>query len=140
MKFPRRTRLLRNPFEATAYASVFFLLVLFLSLGSRLYTPGVRINLPEAANLPGTDQPTITVAMDANGQYYFQNQIIGPADLKQRLAQASEQAPEPLTLVIMMDKAARFGDLQALELLAREAGFPEVHIATASPATSRPQP
>jgi biopolymer transport protein ExbD len=140
MKFPRRTRLLRNPFEATAYASVFFLLVLFLSLGSRLYTPGVRINLPAAANLPGTDQPTITVAMDANGQYYFQNQIIGAADLKQRLVQATEQAPEPLTLVIMMDKAARFDDILALQLLARDAGLPEVLIATASPAASQPQP
>jgi biopolymer transport protein ExbD len=140
MKFPRRTRLLRNPFEATAYASVFFLLVLFLSLGSRLYTPGVRINLPEAANVPGTDQPTITVAMDANGQYYFQNQIIGAADLKQRLVQATEQAPEPLTLVIMMDRAARFDDILALQLLARDAGLPEVLIATASPAASQPQP
>jgi biopolymer transport protein ExbD len=140
MKFPRRTRLLRNPFEATAYASVFFLLVLFLALGSRLYTPGVRINLPEAANVPGTDQPTITIAMDANGQYYFQNQIIGAADLKQRLVQATEQAPEPLTLVIMMDKAARLDDLLALQLLAREAGLPEIHIATAAPAASQPQP
>jgi biopolymer transport protein ExbD len=140
MKFPRRTRLLRNPFEATAYASVFFLLVLFLSLGSRLYTPGVRINLPEAANVPGTDQPTITVAMDANGQYYFQNQIIGTADLKQRLTQATTQAPEPLTLVIMMDKSARFEDLLALQLLAREVGLPEVLIATAAPTASKPQP
>lgn len=140
MKFPRRTRLLRNPFEATAYASVFFLLVLFLSLGSRLYTPGVRINLPEAANVPDTDQPTITVAMDANGQYYFQNQIIEASELKQRLVRATEQAPEPLTLVIMMDKAARFDDILALQLLARDAGLPEVLIATASPAASQPQP
>ena len=76
MKFPRRTRLLRNPFDATAYAAVFFLLVIFVSLGSRTYTPGVKINLPVADNQPGTDKPTITVAMDENGRCFFQNQII----------------------------------------------------------------
>jgi biopolymer transport protein ExbD len=140
MKFPRRTRLLRNPFEATAYASVFFLLVLFLSLGSRLYTPGVRIHLPEVADLPGTDRPTITVAMDANGQYYFHNQVSTAAQLKQHLAQAVTQAPEPLTLVIMMDKTVRFEAVLGLQLLAREAGLTEVLIATTPPATAKLKP
>jgi hypothetical protein len=39
MKFPRRTRLLRNPFDATAYAAVFFLMVIFVSLGSDFTRP-----------------------------------------------------------------------------------------------------
>lgn len=136
MKFPRRTRLLRNPFEATAYASVFFLLVLFLSLGSRLYTPGVRINLPQAADLPGTDQPTITVALDQNGQRYFQNQVIDAPTLRQRLTEAVRKSPDPLTLVIMMDQATRFEDILKLQLLAREAGLVETLVATRPPPTA----
>jgi len=94
MKFPRRTRLLRNPFDATAYAAVFFLLVIFVSLNSRLYTPGVKINLPVGSDLPGTDKPTVTVALDEAGRYYYQNQVIEEAALKGELRTA---APIPLS-------------------------------------------
>ena len=85
MKFPRRAKLLRNPLDATAYAGVFFLLVLFVAFGSRLYTPGVKIVLPTADNLPGTDKPTVTVAMDQSGRFYFQNQIVEESALKIQL-------------------------------------------------------
>lgn len=141
MKFPRRARLLRNPFEATAYAAVFFLLVIFVSLSSRLYTPGVKISLPEADHQPGTDRPTVTVAMDESGRYFFQNQIIEDAALKNRLTTAAKQSPEALTLVILMDKAARFENVLRLQMLARDAGIPEALIATsprANPAPARP--
>ncbi len=130
MKFPRRTRLLRNPFDATAYAAVFFLMVIFLSLGSRLYTPGVSIDLPRAADQAGTDAPTIWVAMDESGRYYFDNQNIEPAALRTRLTAIATQAPAPLTLVILMDKSVRFEDLLQLQSLAREAGITETLVAT----------
>lgn len=130
MKFPRRTRLLRNPFDATAYAAVFFLLVIFVSLSSRLYTPGIKINLPTASDLPGTDKPTVMVAMDEFGRYYFQNQMIDATTLQGRLQEASKQSPEPLTMVILLDEAARYKDLQRLELLARTAGINNSLIAT----------
>jgi biopolymer transport protein ExbD len=130
MKFPRRTRLLRNPFDATAYAAVFFLMVIFVSLGSRLYTPGVKITLPSASDQPGTDQPTVIVAMDQAGRYFFQNQIIEADALRNQLLTAARQAPEPLTLVIMMDETVRFENVLRLQLLAREAGIGDAMIAT----------
>jgi biopolymer transport protein ExbD len=125
MKFPRRTRLLRNPFDATAYAAVFFLLVIFVSLSSRLYTPGVKISLPTASDLPGTDKPTVTVALDEFGRYYYQNQMIEAAELQAQLREASTNSPEPLTLVILADEAVRYKDLQRLQMLARDAGINE---------------
>lgn len=131
MKFPRRTRLLRNPFDATAYASVFFLLVIFVSLSSRLYTPGVKLNLPAGNDLPGTDQPTVTVALDEFGRYYYQNQLIEEAMLKASLREACTNSPEPLTLVILMDEAVRYKNLQHLQMLARDAGINDALVATA---------
>jgi len=130
MKFPRRTRLLRNPFDATAYAAVFFLMIIFLSLGARIYTPGVKINLPGADNQPGTDRPTVTVAMDESGRYFFLNQVIETDPLKTRLSEIAKQSAEPLTLVILMDKAVRFENVMRLQLLARDAGIPDAMIAT----------
>jgi biopolymer transport protein ExbD len=130
MKFPRRTRLLRNPFDATAYAAVFFLMVIFVSLGSRLYTPGVKITLPTAADQPGTDQPTVIVAMDQTGRYFFRNQPIEAGALRNQLHTAARQSPDPLTLVIMMDEAVRFENVLRLQLLARDAGIGDAMIAT----------
>lgn len=131
MKFPRRTRLLRNPFDATAYAGVFFLLVIFVSLSSRLYTPGVKINLPAASDLPGTDKPTIAVALDEQGRYYYQNQPMDAALLKDKLREARTNSAEPLTLVILMDESVRYKNLHELQMLAREVGINDAMVATA---------
>lgn len=129
MKFPRRAKLLRNPFDMTAYAAVFFLMVLMLMLSSRYYTPGVRIALPVAADLPGTDRPSLTVALDETGRYYFRNQVIEEPALKQEFTNAVSHSPEPLTLVIQADKEVRQESLIRLTLLAREAGLHDALLA-----------
>ena len=138
MKFPRRARLLRNPLDATAYAGVFFLLVLFVAFGARLYTPGVKINLPSADNLPGTDKPTVTVAMDQSGSCYFQNQMVDEAALKVQLIKIVAHAAEPLTLIIQADKNVRQADIIRLALLARDAGITESLLATLPRAVAAP--
>jgi len=141
MKFRRRARLPRTPFDVTAYAAVFFLMVLMLLLGTRSYTPGVKILLPVADGLPGTDQPTITVAVDESGRYYFENQLIAEAALKTQLTNAAARSTEPLTLVIQADKAVRQEILMRLTLVARDVGIREALLATlprAMPAPAQP--
>ena len=130
MKFRRRARLPRTPFDVTAYAAVFFLMVLMLLLGTRRYTPGVRIHLPVAGDLPGTDQRIVTVAMDESGRYYFDNQLIAEAALKVQLTNAAAQSAEPLTLVIQADKRVPFESIKHLALLARDAGIRDALAAT----------
>jgi len=123
MKFPRNARLLRSPFDVAPFAAVFFLLVIFLMLGGLVYTPGVRIKPPLADGLPGTDQPTVSVAVDAGGRYYFANQIVTEEQLKSDLRAAARKSREPLTLVIHADKAVTYDQLIHLTLLARDVGI-----------------
>ena len=104
MRFPRNAKIFKGQLDAAPFAGVFFLLVLFLLLGAMIYTPGVRIQLPAAADLPGTGQPTLGVALDANGQLFFDNQIIQPAELKARLQAAAKKSAEPLVLVVRADR------------------------------------
>ncbi len=143
MKFPRNARIFPGRQDATPYAIVFFLLLMFVLLGSLVYTPGVRIQLPVAEDLPGTDKPTISVAVDAilvasasNStpealtRLYYQNQIISEDDLKARLHEAVQKSPEPLTLVIQADKAVPYDRIIQLTLLARDAGVQEALLAT----------
>jgi biopolymer transport protein ExbD len=137
MKFPRRAKLFRNPFDMTAYAAVFFLMVIFLVLGAQHYTPGVKIELPVGGDLPGTDKPAITVAVDERGFYYFKNQIIDEAALKREITNAVSASTEPLILVIQADRAVRWEKLVRLTLLANDAGIAEVSLPTL-PRTASP--
>jgi biopolymer transport protein ExbD len=130
MKFPRNARMFRAQLDAAPFAAVFFLLVIFLMLGSLVYTPGVRLQLPAASDLPGTDKPTIAVAIDAAGRLYFQNQGIDENELRVALSNAVRQSPEPLTLLVQADQAVSYQRFIGLTLLAREAGLTEALLAT----------
>jgi biopolymer transport protein ExbD len=139
MKFPRNARIFRGQLDVAPYAAVFFLLVIFVLLGSLVYTPGVRIELPAADDLPGTDKPTVAVALDKNGRLYFENHWIEEADLKGRLRQAATNSAQPLVLVVQADKEASQDMLIRLTLLARDAGISEALMATL-PRPIGPQP
>jgi len=138
MKFPRHARLLRGPFDMAPFAAVLFLLVIFLMLGGLLPMPGVPLRLPLASGLPGTDQPTIAVALDAGGRSFFANQIIAKAQLKSALQAAVRKSREPLTLVIQADRAVTYEQLMHLTLLAREAGITNALLAALPGAVSVP--
>ncbi len=130
MKFPRNTRLLRSPFDVAPFAAVFFLLVIFLMLAALLPTPGMLLQPPVAGDLPGTDKPSVAVAMTADGKYFFANQIVSETELKLRLSLAAKNSREPLTLVIHADKTVTYDQLIHLTLLARDAGIQNSLLAT----------
>jgi biopolymer transport protein ExbD len=130
MKFPRNARIFRGQLDVAPFATVLFLLLLFLVLASLVYTPGVQLQLPLADNLPGTEKPKVAVAIDANGRLYFENQLIDEVTLKLRLRQAVTRAAEPLVLVIQADQSVRYDQVLRLALLAREARLSEAWLAT----------
>jgi biopolymer transport protein ExbD len=130
MKFPRNSRLLRSSFDMAPFAAVLFLLVIFLMLGAFLPTSGLPLRLPVANDLPGTDQPTVAVAVDANGRFYFANQIVSEDKLKSALKTAAQKSRVPLTLVIHADKTVTYDQLIHLALLARDAGIQNALLAT----------
>jgi len=134
MKFPRNEKILRSPFEMAPFAAVFFLLVIFVMLSVLLPTPGVPVRLPVAADLPGIDKPSVSVAVDATGRVYFKNQIVNENELKADLNGAAKAAPGPLTLVIHADKSVSYDQLLHLTLLARGAGIESALLATLPPA------
>ena len=138
MKFPRNTRLLRSPFDVAPFAAVFFLLVIFVMLTAILPTPGIPLQLPQADNLPGTDQPSVAVAIDSSGRLFFENQIVNETALNSALKSAAKNSREPLTLVIHADKTVTYGQLVHLTLLARDAGIQSALLATLPRAVGAP--
>lgn len=131
MRFPRNARIFRSQLDVAPFASVFFLLVMFMMLASLVYTPGARLQLrlPRAEGLAGTDKPTVSVAVDADGRLYYENQWIKEDDLTMRLREAAKKSPEPLTLVVQADKSVSLETSLRLAVLARDAGISEASLA-----------
>lgn len=158
MRFPRNTKIFRGQMDVAPFAGVLFLMVIFLLLNSSLvFVPGVPIQLPRAADLPGIDGPTLVVAVDESGQFYFDNQVIQEGRLADELRAAvtalesasmkkrppadyREEAPQSVTLVVKADAEVKYRVLARLWLLAREAGITNMLQATSRPATPRAVP
>jgi biopolymer transport protein ExbD len=130
VKFPRNARIFRGRLDAAPLAAVFFLLVIFLMLATLVYTPGVKLELPMADDLPGTDRPTVRVAIDSNGRLYFENQVIGEAQLTNSLRKAVSESPIPLTLLVEADRKVTTEMLVHLTTLARDSGITNGLLAT----------
>lgn len=132
MKFPRNARIFRGQLDAAPFVSVFLLLVIFVLLSSLIYTPGVKmqIQLPTGPALPGVDGPTVAVAVDAGGHYYFENQAIHEGRLENRLRTAAQNSPQPLTLVVYADRNVTLRIQQSLVALAHRVGIHDLLWAT----------
>jgi len=130
MKFPRNARIFRGQLDAAPFVAVLFILALFLMISSLVYTPGIHVQLPVADGFPGTDKPTVAVAVDRNGRLYYENQGIEETDLKLRLRKAVSESPKPLVLVVEADEAVPYSQIVRLTLLARDAGIGEALLAT----------
>jgi biopolymer transport protein ExbD len=131
MKFPRNARIFRGQLDAAPFASVFFLLVIFVLLGKYLYTPGIQVKLPTAGDLTlaGPEGPTISVAMTTNA-IYFADQAISESDLSNEFKSARQKASEPLTLVLQVDEDVTEKNWMRLWMLAQNAGITNLSIAT----------
>jgi biopolymer transport protein ExbD len=125
MKFPRNAKLLRSPFDVAPFAAVLFLLILFLLLSALLPTPGLNLNLPAAgvSNLPGTDKPTLAVAIDSSGRMFFASQMVTENELDNRLRHSVAASRTPLTLIIQADQSISYGEVVRVALIASNAGI-----------------
>jgi biopolymer transport protein ExbD len=133
MKFPRNAKIFRGQLDVAPFAGVFFILVMFLLLATLIYTPGVTIDLPvSSAEATVVQGPRVAVAVDKNGRLIYENQLIEARDLKLRLQMAVAESPEPLTLVVMADKAAEYQMCVSLAELARSAGIKKAQMVTLS--------
>ncbi len=138
MRFPRNAKPFRGQLDAAPFAGVFFCLLIFLLLCALGYTPGIRVDLPEAPGLPGAAPATLAVALDSSGRLYFENQLISPDELKVQLESAARKSKEPLTLVVQADKRGNLDAFMQLALMARSVGIKETLLATLPRATDAP--
>jgi biopolymer transport protein ExbD len=100
--------------------------------GIAIKLPGARLELPEDAGFVGAANPVVVVAVNLNGQVFFQHQLLPPDDrlLHERLSVAVERAAGPVTMLLQADKMVPLERITRLMSIARRAGVTRVHIAT----------
>lgn len=134
MRFPRNAKIFRGQLDVAPFAGVFFCLLIFVMLNSTLVsTPGVKIDLAQADNLPGSADPSVVVAVDSEGAYYFGNRAVTEQELREQLrgaVLAASQQGESLVLVALLDEKVSSQDLVRLAELARAAGVKQLLQAT----------
>jgi biopolymer transport protein ExbD len=131
MKFPRNARIFRGQLDFAPFAAVLFLLLIFVLLGRRLYTPGIPVRLPDAGalTLPGAEGPTLSVAVTTNA-IYFQDQLVSESEFSNKLAFAKRAIPQSVTLILQSDKDVTEEKVVHLWTLAQSVGISNVLLAT----------
>jgi len=88
MRFARQSAIFRGPLDPAPVAGMLFLLVIFMLLGSLLYTPGVLVNFESSA---APDAQTITVTSD--NEIVFAGKTNKATELEQLRAEDLKNAP-----------------------------------------------
>jgi biopolymer transport protein ExbD len=131
MKFPVHAQVITGRLDAAPFLSLLAVVILFLLVHTMIvFTPGVKVDLPADGEWPGVTGPALSVAVDAAGQLFFENQMVPEERLRERFATAAAGAPGGLTLVIHADAAVDFQRVVRLGGIARSAGIREVVLAT----------
>jgi biopolymer transport protein ExbD len=83
------------------------LLVIFI-VTAPLLTHAVRIELPRVSSTPTVKQPdTIALAIDAQGEFFWNGERVARGDLQSRLDQAGKQSPQP-ALHLSVEKTTEY--------------------------------
>jgi biopolymer transport protein ExbD len=98
------------------------LLVIFI-ITAPLLTHAVKLDLPKASSQPNLTRPDhITLSIDAGGALYWNGEHVGREQLRERLAAASAQRPQP-EVHLRADRASRYQSIAEVMSDAAAAGI-----------------
>ena len=112
--------------NTTPLVDVMLVLLVIFIITAPLLTHAVKIDLPQASSQPLEEQPEVVdLAVDADGQFFWNDTAIERADLATRLQQAGTQEKQP-ELQIRADKNTRYQVLAELLAQAQTAGMKKI--------------
>lgn len=125
MKFPRKAKIFYGGrLDFAPFASVFFLLVIFLVFSPLLISfPGVRMRQPQSVR---PNLPQLEVAIAEGGQIHFKSQLVNLAEFRKKLAHVVDQSERPPSLIVLMDKKAGYEAFFQVYQTALEEGVGQV--------------
>jgi len=120
------------------YIDVMLVLLVIFMVTAPLLTPGVKVDLPQAAAsaVDNPDRETLVVTVDRKGKLFLDEREIGSEALQAKVAAILRVRPQTPVL-IRGDRQAAYNDVVQTMVLLQAAGAPSVGLVTQSP-DSRP--
>jgi biopolymer transport protein ExbD len=105
------------------------LLVIFI-ITAPLLTHAVKVELPRASSNPNVTRPeNIQLAIQADGQVYWNGQAIGRAEMAERMARSSKLEPQP-EVHLRADGATPYENVARVMSAAAKAGLVKIGFVT----------
>ena len=135
------TRHRRKPMaeiNVVPYIDVMLVLLVIFMVTAPLLTPGVKVDLPQAAAsaVDNPDRETLVVTVDRKGKLFLDEHEIGSEALQTKVAAILRVRPQTPVL-IRGDRQAAYNDVVQTMVLLQAAGAPSVGLVTQSP-SNRP--
>jgi len=117
--------------NVTPMVDVMLVLLVIFILAAPIFTQKVALSLPQAKAGAAAAPPaaTVTLAIDAHGATFWNNQAVTPAALEQRLQQAAKQQPQP-ELQLRADKNTRYEVVAQVMASAQASGLTKLGFVT----------
>ncbi|MFA9216489.1 MAG: ExbD/TolR family protein [Sphingomonadaceae bacterium] len=94
--------------NVTPMVDVMLVLLVIFILSAPMFTHAVKLELPKAQSpAAGQQASTVTLSIDGAGQVFWNAEPLSMAALDERMAAASQQAPQP-ELQLRADKNTRY--------------------------------
>ena len=117
--------------NVTPMVDVMLVLLVIFILGAPVWTSSVQLELPkaQAAAAPAAPATTVTVAIDAKGQVFWNNEAVTPQVLDQRLVEAARLDVQP-ELQLSADKDTRYETVAQVMAAAQTHGLTKLGFVT----------
>ena len=124
--------------NVTPMVDVMLVLLVIFILTAPLLTSAIRLDLPQSeAAEPGASPQAVSLAVDAQGALFLNDQPISADDLRQRLSQAAQRNPNT-ELELRADQSVPYGRVVEAMGLAQKAGLSRIgFVAQTTPPTAR---
>ena len=112
--------------NVTPLVDVMLVLVVIFIVTAPLLASSIRLDLPRSeAAQPGDAPKFVTVAMDASGTTYFNDQPVSMEQLAERLAQAAKASAET-EVQLRADQTVPYGRVVEVMSAAQKAGLARI--------------
>jgi biopolymer transport protein ExbD len=127
--------------NVTPLVDVMLVLLVIFIITAPLLTYGIRLDLPnDAAPAAPAEASTIKLAIDGNGQIFWEAEPIADDALRTRLAKAGAETPPP-EVHLRADKATRYERIAFVLAAAQQVGLTKIGFITEpAPAATTAKP
>ena len=127
-RLKRRTEIKKGQLDIAPLIDVVFLLLIFFMLTSNfVLQPGIKISLPRAITSEVLSGENLVVLLTGQDLLYLNDK---PITITELVATIKTAARENKTILLKADTSASLGRVVEIWDLCREAGVPQINIAT----------